>query len=271
MYRCSYQGKFWYLHFVYTFSTVAVVPTVHSTSSTIMSATKVAPVTISTMISTVITTTIKPTMSSTVIPSTTSTKTTSTMTHTMLPTTVPKEFPAVVPSVTVDNQTVIINGDNVTLTLSWEEPFNNLYPIVNYTVSCSGDVTCPPDFTTADNTTRDYTITNLTPMTNYIFSVVATNSIGSGKAGVVMITTPPGDTATANLTTLSVGMTTTTTTTTTTTATTTATTTTTTTSSVGMTTTTTSSVGMTTTTTTTTTTTSSVGMITTPLATGNKD
>ena len=53
-------------------------------------------------------------------------------------------------------------------------------------MSCSGDVTCPENFTTADNTTRSYTITNLTPMTNYTFSVVATNFIGSGKAGVVM-------------------------------------------------------------------------------------
>ena len=76
--------------------------------------------------------------------------------------------------------------------LSWGEPFNNLDPIVNYTVSCSGDVTCPPNFTTTDNTTctRCYTITNLTTMTNYTFSVVATNSIGSGKAGVMIITTP---------------------------------------------------------------------------------
>ena len=56
-----------------------------------------------------------------------------------------------------------INGNNVTLTLSWGEPFNNLDPIVNYTVSCSGDVTCPPNFTTTDNTTRSYIITNLTP------------------------------------------------------------------------------------------------------------
>ena len=81
-----------------------------------------------------------------------------------------------------------VNGDNVTLTLSWGEPFNNLDFIVNYTVSCSGDVTCPPNFTTTDNTTRSYTITNLTTMTTYTFSVVATNSIGSGEAGVVMIT-----------------------------------------------------------------------------------
>ena len=95
-----------------------------------------------------------------------------------------------VPDVTVDDNTINMNGNNVTLTLSWGEPFNNLDPIVNYTVSCSGDVTCPPNFTT---TATQYTITNLTPMTNYTFSVVATNSIGSGEAGVVMITTPPGE------------------------------------------------------------------------------
>ena len=91
---------------------------------------------------------------------------------------------------TVDDNTININRNNVTVMLSWGESFNNLDPIVNYTVSCSGDVTCPSNFTTTDNTTRSYTIINLTPMTNYTFSVVATNSIGSGKAGIVMITTP---------------------------------------------------------------------------------
>ena len=87
-------------------------------------------------------------------------------------------------------KTIGIYQRRIKLTLSWGEPFNNLDPIVNYTVSCSGDVMCPPNFTTTDNTSRSYTITNLTPMTNYTFSVVATNSIGSGEAGVVMITTP---------------------------------------------------------------------------------
>ena len=94
--------------------------------------------------------------------------------------------------VRIDDNTININGSNVTLTLSWGAPFNNLDPIVSYTVSCSGDVTCPPNFTTTDDTTRSYTITNLTRMTDYTFSVVATNSLGSGEAGVVMITTPPG-------------------------------------------------------------------------------
>ena len=96
-----------------------------------------------------------------------------------------------VPRVMVD--TVNVNGDNVTFTLSWREPFTNLDPIVNYTVSCSGDVTCPPNFTTTDNTIRSHIITNLIPNARYRFSVIATNSIGSGEAGVVMITTPGED------------------------------------------------------------------------------
>ena len=98
--------------------------------------------------------------------------------------------PNQIPNVVIITDTITLIGDNVTLTLNWGEPFNNFDPIVNYTVSCSGDVTCPPNFTTTDNTTRSYTITNLTTMTNYTFSVVATNSIGSGEAGVVMITAP---------------------------------------------------------------------------------
>ena len=102
-------------------------------------------------------------------------------------------IPKIVPSIILDNSTISVNGNNVTLTLSWGEPFNNLDPIVNYTVSCSGDDQCPEDFTTTDNTTRSYTITNLTTMTTYTFSVVATNSIGSGEAGVVNYTTPPGN------------------------------------------------------------------------------
>ena len=113
----------------------------------------------------------------------------------IIPSATPNSVPPVVPRVAIDRNTININGNNVTLTLSWGEPFNNLDPIVNYTVSCSGDVTCPSNFTTTDSTVRSYTITNLPPMTNYIFSVVTTNSIGSGKAGVVMITTPPGKVA----------------------------------------------------------------------------
>ena len=102
--------------------------------------------------------------------------------------------PNQVPDVTVDVDTITLNDNIVTLTLSWGEPFNNFDPILSYTVSCSGDnVTCPANFTTTDNTTRSYTITNLTSITNYTFSVVATNSIDNGEAGVEMITAPSGE------------------------------------------------------------------------------
>ena len=92
--------------------------------------------------------------------------------------------PSIVPNVTISDVPYI---------LSWGEPFNNLDPIVNYTVSCSGDNPCPPNFTTFDNTTRSYAIITLTPLTNYTFSVVATNSIGSGEAGVMTVSTPSGE------------------------------------------------------------------------------
>ena len=95
-----------------------------------------------------------------------------------------------VPNVTVDGN-ITINGNIVTrLRLSWGEPFNNFDPIVNYNVSCSSDGRCPSNFTATMNTAL---LGNLTPMINYTFSVVATNSIGSGEAGVVMITTPSGE------------------------------------------------------------------------------
>ena len=94
--------------------------------------------------------------------------------------------PAMVSGVTVDNNTITINGNNVALTLSWEEPFNNLDPIVNYIVTCSGDVMCLPHFTASNA----ITITTLTPMTTYTFSVVATNLVGSGEAGILDYTTP---------------------------------------------------------------------------------
>ena len=97
-----------------------------------------------------------------------------------------------VPGVTVDDNTINVNGNIVTLTLSWGEPFDNYDPIMNYTVSCSGDVTCPPDFIITDNTTRSFTFTILMTNTNYIFSIVATNSFGDGEAGVVNYTTPTG-------------------------------------------------------------------------------
>ena len=96
-----------------------------------------------------------------------------------------------VPSVTIVANSTTVNKEYVAISLSWEEPFNNYNPIMNYTISCSS-VRCPSNFTVkrTDNTTRNYTIGNLFPNTNYTFSVAAINSVGSGKAGRVMTTTP---------------------------------------------------------------------------------
>ena len=99
-------------------------------------------------------------------------------------------MPNEVPNVRVDPDSIILDDSNVTLTLIWGEPFNHFDPIINYTVFCSNNAECPDKFTTMNNMTRSYTITNLTSLMNYTFSVVATNSIGSGPAGMRNLTAP---------------------------------------------------------------------------------
>ena len=78
--------------------------------------------------------------------------------------------------------------------MTWQAAFNNYDPIVSYTVSCSNSDRCPGSLNATDSTGRNYIITNLSPNTHYKFSVVATNSIGSGEAGVVNVITPGEDT-----------------------------------------------------------------------------
>lgn len=100
------------------------------------------------------------------------------------------DVPHEVFGIMVDREsTAITQSTNLTLALTWNEPFNNFDPIVNYTISCSGHPSCPPDIIISGNTTR-YTIPNLLPETNYTFAVIASNSIGSGNAGTLMITSP---------------------------------------------------------------------------------
>ena len=85
----------------------------------------------------------------------------------------------------------ILEGNILNITLTWGEPFNNFDPIANYTVTCSGDALCPPDFITDDNTTRYYNVIGLNLITN-IFTVVATNSLGSGEPAIFMATSLTG-------------------------------------------------------------------------------
>ena len=91
-----------------------------------------------------------------------------------------------VPDLKVTDNTLRIKGNFVNLTLCWGEPFNNLDNILHYKVSCSGD-RCPPD-DNIDGNTREFC--NLNSNYTYAFSVVATNSVGSGEAGEVNYTTP---------------------------------------------------------------------------------
>ena len=100
--------------------------------------------------------------------------------------------PTAVPDVMVVIDSVTLDGNNVNLTLTWGEPFNNYDPIVSYTVRCLGDVTCPPDFNTTDNTTRNHTITSLISGTNYTFLVTAFNSIDQSVPSSLVISAPSG-------------------------------------------------------------------------------
>jgi len=85
-----------------------------------------------------------------------------------------------------------LEGNTLNITLSWGEPFSNFDPINNYTVTCSGDVTCPPSFTTTDNSTRSYIIVSLNATTIYSFNVTATNSLGSSEPAIFMTTVLSG-------------------------------------------------------------------------------
>ena len=81
----------------------------------------------------------------------------------------------------------INDGDEVTVTISWEEPFDNFDSIISYTVSCSSNSACPAAVTVYNATSIN--LTNLMTRTMYTISVIATNLIGDGEAGLLNITT----------------------------------------------------------------------------------
>ena len=95
--------------------------------------------------------------------------------------------PSMVLVISVINESINNDGDNVMLTLIWDEPFDNFNPILSYKISCSSQSLCPAAVTVYNTTSVN--ITNLMPRTMYTFSVIATNSIGDGEAGVLNITT----------------------------------------------------------------------------------
>ena len=98
--------------------------------------------------------------------------------------------PAMITNVIIDLATVNIDDDNVSFTLSWNEPFANFDPIVNYTVTinCTDNATCPVIVDT-DNVTRTADvnfITDLSMMTT--LSVTATNTINTSDPAIRIIT-----------------------------------------------------------------------------------
>ena len=93
--------------------------------------------------------------------------------------------PDQVPDFTATADSTSLEANTLKLTLSWGEPFNNFLPITNYTVSCLGPQCPQENFTTNDNATRSYSLTNLNPTDNYTFIVVASNSLGPGEAAVI--------------------------------------------------------------------------------------
>ena len=99
------------------------------------------------------------------------------------------DAPANITNVTIDLATINIDDDNVSFTLSWNEPFANFDPIVNYTVTinCTDNATCPVIVDT-DNVTRTADvnfITDLSMMTT--LSVTATNTIGTSDPAIRII------------------------------------------------------------------------------------
>ena len=97
--------------------------------------------------------------------------------------------PDMITNVIIDLATVNID-DNVSFTLSWNEPFANFDPIVNYTatINCTDNATCPVIVDT-DNATRTADvnfITDLSMMTT--LSVTATNTIGTSDPAIRIIT-----------------------------------------------------------------------------------
>ena len=98
-------------------------------------------------------------------------------------------------TVKIDISTVIIRpvgddlDDKVNFTLSWNEPFANFDPIVNYTVTinCTDDATCPVIVNT-DNVTRTADVSFITDLIQInTLSVTATNTIGTSDPAIMII------------------------------------------------------------------------------------
>ena len=93
--------------------------------------------------------------------------------------------PANVTNVMIDLTTVNIDNNNVSLTLSWDEPFDNFDPIVNYTITINcNDASCPVMFNV---TTTSASVSFITDFSVTPLSVIATNTIGTSDPTTIRI------------------------------------------------------------------------------------
>jgi len=93
---------------------------------------------------------------------------------------------------------MMVGEANVSLLLTWEEPFNNYNLIDHYTVSgctrtnsATGITMCPDltVFPTVDCTVTSFHLNGLPSNARYTFMVTATNSLGNGAAASISIST----------------------------------------------------------------------------------
>ena len=90
-------------------------------------------------------------------------------------------------NIMVDITTVIIDNDNVSFTLNWDEPFANFDPIVNYTITinCNDALLCPVMLTVTTTSASVNFTTNLSMMTP--LSVTASNTVDVSDPTTIMI------------------------------------------------------------------------------------
>ena len=79
------------------------------------------------------------------------------------------------------------DGDAVSFTLSWNEPFANFDPIVKYTVTidCTNITRCPAVFIITTTSVSVNFITDLSVMTS--IQVTANNTIGESNPATIVI------------------------------------------------------------------------------------
>ena len=94
--------------------------------------------------------------------------------------------PDMVGNIMINLSTVIVDNNNVSFRLNWDEPFDNFGPIVEYAVNIScNSAHCPIVFYIAATGVTVHFNTDLSMMTP--LSVTARNKVGTSDPGTIVI------------------------------------------------------------------------------------